>query len=177
MSTFGASGAEIWRRNLACFRPAAKRMRATIADLEAKTAEATKLLEEGNGRQADGLQAALDGLDHAINLHVPSEWNIDLGYEGLLQQLDRAEAMLRKAEAAFGKSFKPDANPYAHLGESPFQLAVGSYLSAAGVFANCHLLLRLQESRFGNAIASCGAASGTGARIRATMPGEGSRLS
>jgi hypothetical protein len=32
-------------------------------------------------------------------------------------------------------------------------LTVGSYLSAAGVFANCKLLLRLQNAKLANAIA------------------------
>lgn len=150
MSTFGASGAEIWQRCLAGFRPAADGMRVMLGEIEARLAEATAMLNRVD--VATVLGAAIEDLDQAINYRTPAEWNIDLGYEGLLQHLDRAEAMLRKAYANFGKSFPADSNPYAHLGESPFQLAAGSYLSAAGVFANCTLLLRLQNTRLQSAI-------------------------
>ncbi len=148
MSTFGLSGAEIWTRNLAGFRSGADAMLVSIAALEAKVATASRHVGDPHGAAA----VAVAELDKAINHVTPIEWDIDVGYEGLLQQLDRATDMLEKAIANFDRDFAPDANPYAYLGESPFQLAVGSYLSAAGVFANCALLLRLQEKRLENSL-------------------------
>lgn len=147
MSTFGVAAADIWRDSLAGFRPAADAMLATINALEGKIAEARGLVDtEGE------IALALADLDRAVNHRTPPEWDIDFGYEGLLQHLERAETMLRKADANFGRDFAPDGNPYAHMHESPFQLAVGSYLSAAGIFANCGLLLRLHDERLLNAL-------------------------
>jgi hypothetical protein len=152
MSTFGVAGAEIWRRNLAGFRRAAEAMRATIAAIEGKVAEVRVLSRETTRTEAGVLAAAVEDLDRAVNHRTPPEWDIDFGYEGLLQHLERAASMLAKAEVNFVKDLAPDPNPYAYLDESPFQLAVGSYLSAAGVFANCGLLLRLNNQRLHNAL-------------------------
>jgi hypothetical protein len=148
MSTFGLSGRDIWRRNLAGFRPTAEEMKATISKIEAKI-DATK----PHASATPVLSSALEDLDLAIKDRTPATWNIDVGYEGLLQHLERAEAMLLKADGNFEQPFTPNPNPYAYLGESPFQLAVGSYLSAAGVFANCKLLLGLQNDKLANAMA------------------------
>jgi glutamine amidotransferase-like uncharacterized protein len=153
MSTFGMSGQEIWRRNLAGFQPSKEMMRTTIAEIEARIAMAAPQPGETLTARSRAIGQALEELDLAINYRTPAGWDIDVGYEGLLQHLERAEAMLLKADANFDKSFPPDPNPYAYLGESPFHLTVGSYLSAAGVFANCKLLLRLQNAKLANAIA------------------------
>jgi hypothetical protein len=149
MSTFGASAEEIWERNLAGFATAAEGMKGLIAEIEGKLERARARLR---GAEAAELASAIGSLDRAVNDRTPEAWNIDFGYEGLLQHLERAERMLGKAEANFGASFAPDPNPYAYFDESPFQLAVGSYLSAAGVFANCALLLRLENKRLENAL-------------------------
>lgn len=150
MSTFGVPADEIWRRNLAGFRPAALEMKELIGEIEQKVGAALNTLGLA-GASDSALAAALEELDLAVNYRTPPSWEIDVGYEGLLQHLDRAEAMIAKAEANFDRRFMPDPNPYAYIGESPFQLAVGSYLSAAGVFANCKLLLKLNNAKLTNA--------------------------
>lgn len=150
MSTFGVPADEIWRRNLAGFQPGALAMQQVIGEIEQKIGAALDTLD-GSGASESALATTLDELDLAVNYRTPPSWDIDVGYEGLLQHLDRADAMIAKAEANFDTQFAPDPNPYAYITESPFQLAVGSYLSAAGVFANCKLLLQLNKAKLDNA--------------------------
>lgn len=151
MSTFGVSGPEKWRRNLAGFRPMAARIAARIDALAGKAAEAEAMARDTGSAE---IGAALGALAGAIRHRTPPEWDVDLGYEGLLQQLDRAKAMLAHADADFTRHFPPDENAYAYLAESPFHLAVGSYLAASGVFGNCLLLLEMQGSRLDQAMMS-----------------------
>jgi Biotin-protein ligase, N terminal len=154
MSTFGLSGQEIWVRNLAAFDDIAKELRQTIQQAEAAAEEAGSLgaaLRTIGKNEAVGLSEALHdallGLEEAVHYRTPNEWNQDFGYEGLLQMLDRTEAMLHKADANFAKSFERSANPYQHFDSSPFQLAVGSYLAAVGVFENAWFLLKIHFLR------------------------------
>ncbi len=150
MSTFGLSGQEIWARNLAAFDDIARELRQTIQQAETAV-EAAGSLESalrGTGKNwAADLSAALHdtllGLEEAIHYRTPAEWNQDFGFEGVLQMLDRTEAMLHKADGNFDKSFEPSPNPYQYFDSSPFQLAVGSYLAAVGVFGNAWFLLRV----------------------------------
>ena len=139
MSTFGESGSAIWERNLKGFDGVARRIGAVLAQLQAMVA-----------RVPAG--PALDGVEQAIRFATPAEWNNDFGYEGVLQQLNRAERMLLKAGAGFGTVLPAFEHAYDHLDDSPFHLAVGSYLSAAGVFGNVLLLLQMQKDRLENAI-------------------------
>jgi hypothetical protein len=153
MSTFGLSGTEIWQRNLDAFGEIAVALKQTIEQASATVREAANLEQsfrsQGNGTiaWADALHDALLGLEEAIHFRTPPEWNQDFGYEGVLQMLDRTESMLRKADANFDKSFEPSANPYQYFDTSPFQLAVGSYLAAIGVFGNAWMLLEVHRLR------------------------------
>jgi len=138
MSTFGESGPAIWQRNLKGFDRTARRIGAVLAQLQAMVAQ----VPDGPAR---------DGVEQAIRYAAPSEWNNDFGFEGVLQQLDRAERMLLKAGAGFGAALPAFEHAYDHLDDSPYHLAVGSYLSAAGVFGNVLLLLQMQKDRLENA--------------------------
>ncbi|HWJ72280.1 MAG TPA: BPL-N domain-containing protein [Kaistia sp.] len=148
MSTFGVAARTIWNDGLAGFGPAAAAMKERIASIEGRLKQAKDPMV---GR-SDYVAAVVRDLDRAINHQTPPDWNIDFGYEGLLQHLERARSMLVKADANFDLDFEPASNPYAYLDASPFHLAVGSYLAAAGVFANCGLLLRLHDERLKNAL-------------------------
>ena len=139
MSTFGESGSAIWERNLKGFDGVARRIGTVLAQLQAMAARAPA-------------GPALDGVEQAIRFATPAEWNNDIGFEGVLQQLDRAERMLLKAGAGFGMMLPAFEDAYDHLDDSPFHLAVGSYLSASGVFGNVLLLLQMQKDRLENAI-------------------------
>lgn len=152
MSTFGLSGAEIWRKNLAAFIDVAEEVSQTIDDTETATQAAHELAGRLHDVQTPSavrlrgdLQDALFGLEEAIHFRVPDEWHQDFGYEGVLQLLERAEAMVQKALTNVDASFDPSPNPYEYFDSSPFQLVSGSYLAAIGVFANAWFLLRVHE--------------------------------
>jgi hypothetical protein len=154
MSTFGRSGREIWQQNLATFEEVSRELKHSLNRTEEKVAEAIALSGKlratgGTGPldRAEALDDALLGLEEAIHFRTPLEWQQDFGYEGVLQMLDRTEAMLRKAEANLGLSFEPSPNPYQYFDSNPYQLVVGSYLAALGVFANAWFLLRVHELR------------------------------
>ena len=144
MSTFGVTGREIWDRNLAAVPGLVARVAAELDDI-------ADLLRDGADTADPGLLAARAGVEQAIFFAPPADWNNDFGYEGVLPQLDRARSMLTAADAGFGRTFRPDDNAYAYLDESPFHLAVGSYLSAVGVLSNSLLLLQMQKDRLHNA--------------------------
>ncbi len=57
----------------------------------------------------------------------------DFGWMGLLQVLERVHAMLDAADAAPAAPDAPPAHAYDQFDRHPFHLAVGSYLSAAGL--------------------------------------------
>lgn len=151
MSTFGLSGREIWTRSLAAFDGASDALGRTIEACQSAAGEARMLVGGLAKRKktATHLAVALDetlgGLEDAIHYRVPPEWGQDYGHEGVLQMLDRTEAMLHKALENANAEFEPSANPYAHLGESPFQLVAGSYLAAIGIFTNARLLLQVHQ--------------------------------
>ena len=151
MSTFGLSGREIWTRSLAAFDGASEALQQTIEACRTAAGEARTLIGSLAKRKktaahlADALDEALGGLEDAIHYRVPPEWGQDYGHEGVLQMLDRTEAMLRKAHENANTEFEPSTNPYAHLGESPFQLVAGSYLAAIGIFTNARLLLQVHR--------------------------------
>ena len=154
MSTFGLSGEEIWRRNLAAFDEVAGEMNRTLECTREQVQHAARLMDalqrRGDARAlslADALNDTLLGLEEAIHFHVPEEWHQDFGYEGVLQMLDRVGTMLRKAEENFEATFEPSPNPYQHFESSPYHLVAGSYLAGLGVFANAWFLLRVHELR------------------------------
>ncbi len=156
MSVFGMSGREVWRRGLADFTEVTGRMHDALA-------RAQNLLERANALLGDDGLAAdprkqllgdmLQALEDAVQHRTPAEWKQDFGYEGVLQMLERAESMLSRARENSEMSFEPSANPYAYFESSPYQLVVGSYLAANGVYLNswqllqAHLL-RIEEQIF-----------------------------
>jgi hypothetical protein len=75
----------------------------------------------------------------------------DFGWMGLTQLLERVQAMLAAAEAA---PAAPDARPahaYDLFDRHPFHLAVGSYLSAAGLVSAAALTVVVLAARHGAA--------------------------
>lgn len=144
MSTFGATGREIWDRNLAAVPRLVARIGAELDDI-------SDLLRDSADTVDPGVAAAREGVEQAICFAPPADWNNDFGYEGVLPQLERAQSMLTAADTGFGLTFAPDDNAYAYLDESPFHLAVGSYLSAVGVLSNSLLLLQMQKDRLNTA--------------------------
>ena len=134
MSTFGLSGEAIWQRNLATFSDMIGQMQQTIAQTETLV---------GKISDSDVLLA----LEEAIHYRTPPEWNQDFGYEGVLQMLERTITMLQKASANFNQTFEPSPNPYQYFDTNPFQLVVGSYLAAVGVFGNALFLLQVHQFR------------------------------
>ena len=82
------------------------------------------------------LRETLLAFDEALHYQTPAEWKQDFGYEGILQMLDRAKAMLQRACANIDMDFAASENPYAYFESSPYQLVVGSYLAANGVYLN-----------------------------------------
>ena len=154
MSTFGLSGQEIWKQNLAAFDDITYELKQTIDAARRAANEALSLINtlQSTGidsavNQADALYDALLSLEEAIHHRTPPEWNQDFGYEGVLQMLDRTEAMLRTARDNFDTAFEPTANPYEYFYALPYQLVVGSYLAAVGVYANSWLLLQVHRCR------------------------------
>ena len=151
MSTFGLSGREIWHQNLVAFDDIYRRMQDTIEQLDLVIGQATSVLQDSeNSEKAEGkhlLRDAILGLEDAIHYRTPEEWNQDFGYEGILQMLGRTERMLKSACQNNSMMFEKSTNPYAHFDTSPYQLVVGSYLAAIGVFANSWFLLQVHWLR------------------------------
>lgn len=73
----------------------------------------------------------------------------DFGYEGLTQLTARIEAMLAAADAAAATEARRPAHAYDLFDSHPFHLAVGSYLSAAGLTAAALLASALLAFRHG----------------------------
>lgn len=159
MSTFGLEGREIWKQNLDEFATVTHHLRQTLEQAKSAVSEAESLMDglSATGtdkaiRLADTIQDALLGLEEALHYRTPAEWNQDFGYEGVLQMLERTETMLRKAQENFTIRLVPTANPYEHFFSSPYQLVVGSYLAALGVYANSWLLLQVHNVRINELI-------------------------
>lgn len=154
MSTFGLQGREIWKQNLDEFMMVTNHLRQTLEQANSAVSEAESLMDglAATGtdeaiRLADTMQDALLGLEEALHYRTPAEWNQDFGYEGILQMLERTETMLRKAQENFTIRLEATSNPYEHFFSSPYQLVVGSYLAALGVYANSGLLLQVHNVR------------------------------
>jgi len=91
------------------------------------------------------------GADDAPWLDDAPRPDQDFGWMGLTQLLERAHAMLAGAEAA---PATPDARPahaYDLFDRHPFHLAVGSYLSAAGLLSAAALTVAVLAARHGAA--------------------------
>lgn len=71
----------------------------------------------------------------------------DVGAMGLLQLVARADAMLRRAEAALALPPERPAHAYDLFDRHPFHLAVGSYLSAAGLASAAALVVQVLAAR------------------------------
>lgn len=151
MSTFGLSGEDIWKQNMATFDDVHQNMQTTLNQAEIAVNQAVLTIENlNNSKQADRIMLLNDtllGLEDAIHYRTPKEWNQDFGYEGILQMLERTESMLKTAYRNVNMTFEPSQNPYAHFDSSPYQLVVGSYLAAVGVYANCWFLLQVHLLR------------------------------
>jgi hypothetical protein len=95
--------------------------------------------------------AALFGPQDAPWLDDAPRPDQDFGWMGLTQLLQRVHAMLAAAEAA---PSEPDARPahaYDLFDRHPFHLAVGSYLSAAGLVSAAALTVVVLAARHGAA--------------------------
>lgn len=113
MSVFGLSPAVIWDRGLE-----------EIGRLAGEVALHTPLVEP-----------------RVLAFRPPTEWQVDGGYCGVLPLLEQADQMLAQALERWDRDLgSPVKEPYAFALESPFHLAVGSYLAALGRVASAALL-------------------------------------
>jgi len=150
MSVFGLSGRKVWERGLEDFADLTGRIHSALERATTLLERADALLSAGgreNDRRRQLLQDMVRAFEDALHYRTPSEWQQDFGYEGVLQMLARTEAMLRRAIENSDISFEASANPYAYFESSPFQLVVGSYLAANGVYLNCWQLLQVHLLR------------------------------
>ena len=145
MSMFGLSGREIWRRGLDDLADITARLQESVAQAERLLADAQSLIDQHRSLESEEV-ATLRGMvatfEDALHYETPAEWQQDFGYEGILQMLGRAERMLRRAVDNIDMTYEPSDNPYAYFDSSPYQLVVGSYLAANGVYLNSWQLLR-----------------------------------
>ena len=156
MSVFGLSGREVWERGLEDFADLTGRIHDALERATTLLARADTHLSDRNGDKDLRRQLLRDmvhAFEDAVHYRTPAEWRQDFGYEGVLQMLARTEAMLRRAIKNSDLSFETSANPYAYFESSPYQLVVGSYLAANGVYLNClqllqTRLLRIEEQIF-----------------------------
>ena len=145
MSMFGLSGGEIWRRGLDDFADITARLQASVAQAERLLADATSLIDQDRALDSEDvatLREMVAAFEDALCYETPAAWGQDFGYEGILQMLGRVESMLRRAVENMETTFEPSDNPYAYFDSSPYQLVVGSYLAANGVYLNSWQLLR-----------------------------------
>lgn len=92
------------------------------------------------------LAPSLDGDDAAWLDDVPRA-DQDFGWMGLTQLLARVHAMLDAAEGAPEAPEAPPAHAYDRFDHHPFHLAVGSYLSAAGLVSAAALTVVVLAAR------------------------------
>ncbi len=156
MSVFGLSGRMVWERGLEDFADLTGRIHRALERAKTLLQRAEALLSAGgreNDRRGQLLQDMVRAFEDALFYQTPEEWQQDFGYEGILQMLARTVAMLRRAMENNDISFEASTNPYAYFESSPYQLVVGSYLAANGVYLNCWQmlqvhLLRIEEQIF-----------------------------
>ena len=152
MSAFGMTGREIWHQGLSAFALLTERMHEAVARAESLHEQAASL--ESQETDEPDLDARLCylremtlALDDALHYETPAAWGQDFGYEGILQMLGRTEAMLQRACNNIDMDFAYSSNPYAYFDASPYQLVVGSYLAATGVYLNSWQLLQVHLHR------------------------------
>ena len=73
----------------------------------------------------------------------------DFGAMGLVQLVDRVHAMLGAADRCASEAPVRPAHAYDHFDRHPFHLAVGSYLSAAGLVSAALLIAQVLAARHG----------------------------
>lgn len=150
MSVFGLSGRMVWERGLQDFADLTGRIHSALERATRLLERAETLVRAGgpeNDQRRQLLQDMARALHDAVHYQTPAEWRQDFGYEGILQMLARTLAMLRRAIENRDISFEASTNPYAYFESSPFQLVVGSYLAANGVYLNCWQLLQVRLLR------------------------------
>ena len=175
MSAFGLSGREIWRRALGDFADVTARMQLALEQAEnlIERAEAhikTSAYAEGSGTAL--LREALLAFEDALHYRTPAEWQQDFGYEGILQMLERAHAMLGRAYENRDMAFDATDNPYAYFETSPYQLVVGSYLAANGVYLNSWQLMKTHLLRIEDQLFALEAGMNIGRALIDTDEGE-----
>jgi hypothetical protein len=107
------------------------------ADVAGVTAEALERLADVLD---DGDRGWLDDLPRSDQ---------DVGAMGLRQLVARAAAMRDRAEARLDDPPERPAHAYDGLDAHPFHLAVGTYLSAAGLVAAAALVVAILAARHG----------------------------
>lgn len=150
MAAFGLSGQEIWHRGIGDFADVTERMQTALEKAEYLLKQADMLIAEhtaGDEAPIHLLREMLQAFDEALHYQTPAEWKQDFGYEGILQMLDRTKTMLQRACANLDMDFAASENPYAYFESSPYQLVVGSYLAANGVYLNSWQLLQVHLLR------------------------------
>ena len=150
MSVFGLSGREVWARGLADFAILTGRIHNALEKASSLLERAETLLsvdDVAHDPRKQLLHEMIGAFEEALQHQTPAEWRQDFGYEGVLQMLERAEDMLRRAKENSDMAFEASANPYAYFDSSPYQLVVGSYLAANGVYLNGWQLLQAQLLR------------------------------
>ena len=150
MSVFGLSGRKVWERGLEDIADLTGRIHCALERATTLLERVDALLSDGSretDRRRQLLQDMARAFEDALFYQTPAEWQQDFGYEGILQMLARTEAMLRRAIENNDISFEASTNPYAYFESSPFQLVVGSYLAANGVYLNCWQLLQVHLLR------------------------------
>lgn len=163
MSAFGLSGREIWHRGLKTFALLTERMAEAVGRAEELLDQVASLESKASckpdvaARISHLIEMTL-ALDDALHLETPVAWHQDFGYEGILQMLNRTITMLQRACDNIEMDFAYSSNPYAYFDTSPYQLVVGSYLAATGVYLNSWQLLqmhlrRIEEQIFATEIA------------------------
>lgn len=148
MSAFGLSGREIWRGGLRTFALLTERMGEAVGRAEKLLDQAASLESKAAGKpdlaaRISHLIEMTLALDEALHHETSAAWNQDFGYEGILQMLNRTEAMLQRAYDNINMDIAYSSNPYAYFDSSPYQLVVGSYLAATGVYLNSWQLLQM----------------------------------
>jgi hypothetical protein len=159
MSTFGLSGAAIWRRSLAGFGGVDARLEASVSHLRVLAARILELEDRSTSDPTSppsapwsaivlpNLRDELWALERAIHYRAPEAWAQDFGYQGLLRTLDTTHDLLSQAARNFHIELTPSADPYAHDDASPYHLLAACYYSAFGLYLNAWYLSRMQERR------------------------------
>lgn len=144
LSTFGLPPQEIWRRSIEDIIRLARESSLLASSLKQRIGGRLPALTTAELR-------ALNYVDRWILEERAAEWGQDLGYQGVVALLTKAEQMCKAAIGHWDVKLATPRGSYDFLDVNPFHLVAGSYMAAIGHVAGAYQLLRAMTAEWSRA--------------------------